>query len=151
MHKYTFAGCNDEAEYCTCCGRTGLKKVVWLRENVDGEVSQPSPFGVVCAAHLLGIKNPTSPRAKREIEMAQEQANKEMRLQEWRKVFNAAEIESYSYGRNQFNIPRFSAIVNGVEINIDGLHVTNGSCTLESLCKAARSEYAGRACPIYPR
>jgi len=149
MGRYIFAGCNDEAEYCTCCGKTGLKKVVWLRENTEDELSQPSPFGVVCAARLLGVKNPTSTKAKREIEDAQEQANRAMRLKEWQRVFDAAIVDSYSYGYNKFNVPRFTAIVNGLAIDIDGFHVTNGTCTLDSLCRAARNLYAERICPVY--
>lgn len=44
--KYIVRGVNDEKDYCECCGKTGLKKVVWI-ENV--ETSEVMHFGVVCA------------------------------------------------------------------------------------------------------
>ncbi len=44
-------GVNDDRDSCDCCGRQGLKKVVWL-ETAAGEVVA---YGVGCAARALGI------------------------------------------------------------------------------------------------
>lgn len=54
---YQVMGINDDESYCSCCGKTGLKRVVWLATldgdgNVDG---QAVPFGTTCAAYLLRI------------------------------------------------------------------------------------------------
>lgn len=59
---YKIVGINSEVETCEHCGKTGLKKVVWLDEldqegNLTGNVRA---FGVNCAAYaLLGNKNRT--------------------------------------------------------------------------------------------
>ncbi len=42
---------NDEHDTCECCGKTGLKRVAWIRIE-DGTVV---PFGVCCAASVLGV------------------------------------------------------------------------------------------------
>lgn len=50
-------GVNDDESYCSCCGKTGLKRVVWLSAlDGDGNVdAQAAPFGTTCAAYLLRI------------------------------------------------------------------------------------------------
>lgn len=55
--KYKVKGINDEHDTCECCGKTGLKRVVWLAPlDEDGqEICDPAPYGNVCAAYLLGI------------------------------------------------------------------------------------------------
>ena len=43
---YKVRGCNDERDFCECCGKTRLKRVVWI-ENLDtGDVRH---FGTTCA------------------------------------------------------------------------------------------------------
>lgn len=39
-------GVNADKDTCDCCGKTGLKKVVWL--EIDG--AEPVAYGVNCAA-----------------------------------------------------------------------------------------------------
>lgn len=41
-------GVNDDSDFCECCGKQGLKKVVWIEETVTGKLSH---FGVICAAN----------------------------------------------------------------------------------------------------
>lgn len=57
--KYKFLGCNDDKDFCSCCGKGALKRVVWLENNETGEVDH---FGTHCAALLL---SPNSTPGKR--------------------------------------------------------------------------------------
>jgi hypothetical protein len=54
--KYRVLGTNDDASDCCCCGRQGLKRVVWLQPlNEDGEeCGEPVHFGRVCGARAAG-------------------------------------------------------------------------------------------------
>lgn len=45
---YKVLGVNDDRDFCECCGRTGLKKVVWIENTETGKVQH---FGVVCASN----------------------------------------------------------------------------------------------------
>lgn len=58
MATYKLKGINDEADYCSCCGRTELKRVVWLAKlDVDGcENADPLPYGTTCAGMLMSVK-----------------------------------------------------------------------------------------------
>lgn len=47
--EYKVLGVNDDKDFCSCCGKTGLSKVVWMEDNRTGEVSH---FGIVCASKL---------------------------------------------------------------------------------------------------
>lgn len=47
--EYKVLGVNDDKDFCSCCGKQGLKKVVWMENNETGEVLH---FGVVCAGKL---------------------------------------------------------------------------------------------------
>jgi len=51
MTTYRRLGINDDVDSCDCCGKTGLKRVVWL-EDEHGAVTH---FGVNCAARALGL------------------------------------------------------------------------------------------------
>jgi len=51
-------GINDDVSTCQCCGKTGLKRVVWL-DLEDG--SDPVAYGTSCAGMALyGRKNQTN-------------------------------------------------------------------------------------------
>jgi len=50
---YKIKGINNDTDTCSCCGKTGLKRVVWL-EEIDG-TADPAPYGTSCAARLLGM------------------------------------------------------------------------------------------------
>ena len=60
-------GVNDDRDSCDCCGRQGLKKVVWL-ETAAGEVVA---YGTGCAARALGIEGSSSEKRKAIAELAQ--------------------------------------------------------------------------------
>lgn len=53
--RYRYLATSDEGDACHCCGRTNLKRYVWLIELDEdrNEIGDPAPFGTTCAAHLL--------------------------------------------------------------------------------------------------
>lgn len=55
--KFKVLGVNDDADNCECCGKAGLKRVVWIENLETGSVQH---FGVVCAANpakAFGLDN----------------------------------------------------------------------------------------------
>lgn len=54
--KFRVLGENDDASDCCCCGRQGLRRVVWLQPlDEDGEdCGSPVHFGRVCGARAAG-------------------------------------------------------------------------------------------------
>lgn len=44
--RFVVKGVNDEQNFCSCCGKTGLKRVVWIEDTETGVVSH---FGTTCA------------------------------------------------------------------------------------------------------
>ncbi len=53
MSNYKILGVNSDVDFCSCCGKQNLKKVVWI-ENVDSQ--QFNHYGTTCAAYLLSPK-----------------------------------------------------------------------------------------------
>lgn len=56
--QYTLKGINNDSETCEQCGKTGLKRVMWL-EILDAEGNQTDsviPMGTCCGARALGFK-----------------------------------------------------------------------------------------------
>ena len=45
--RFIVRGVSDDADFCMCCGRTGLKRVVWIEDTETQEVRH---FGTTCAA-----------------------------------------------------------------------------------------------------
>lgn len=71
MKKYKIVGINDDMDTCMCCGKSGLKRVVWMVAidpdgNPDGS---PEHYGTTCAARIAGYANPTSAVTKRKVEV----------------------------------------------------------------------------------
>ncbi len=46
--RFKVLGVNDDKDFCECCGKTGLKRVVWIEDSETGKLQH---FGVVCAAN----------------------------------------------------------------------------------------------------
>jgi hypothetical protein len=46
MSRFQILGINDDRDFCECCGKQGLKRVVWIQDN---ELSEVKHFGTVCA------------------------------------------------------------------------------------------------------
>lgn len=72
--RYRFLGINDEQDVCSCCGKKGLKRVVWL---LDLECDDVAHYGTTCAAFLLagrtkGERKPTMSAAEKIIEQARD-------------------------------------------------------------------------------
>ena len=56
--RYILKAVNDEAAECAVCGKTELKRVMWLAELDEdgGEVGEAFPCGTTCGAKLLGYR-----------------------------------------------------------------------------------------------
>ena len=46
MNRFKILGINDDKSTCSCCGKQGLKKVVWIEDTETGSLDH---FGVICA------------------------------------------------------------------------------------------------------
>ncbi|ACD21604.1 hypothetical protein [Paraburkholderia phytofirmans] len=44
--RFLVVGVDDSQNFCQCCGRTGLKRVAWIRDTETDEVKH---FGMNCA------------------------------------------------------------------------------------------------------
>lgn len=44
--RFKCLGVNDDRDFCECCGKQGLQKVVWIEDTETGSIRH---FGVVCA------------------------------------------------------------------------------------------------------
>ena len=55
--KYRVYGINDDTDTCEVCGKTNLKRVVWMMplDSEGNEVAaQPMPVGTDCASRMMG-------------------------------------------------------------------------------------------------
>ena len=71
--RYRFMGINDNESTCVCCGKKGLKRVVWLLD-LDGD-DDALHYGTTCAAHLLSRSSgdkPTVAQAEKILLAAQQ-------------------------------------------------------------------------------
>jgi len=46
-NRFKVLGINDDKNFCECCGKSGLQRVVWIEDTETGEVKH---FGTSCAA-----------------------------------------------------------------------------------------------------
>lgn len=79
--KYRVLGVNDDSDTCECCGKTGLKRVVWIESLETGLVQH---FGVVCAANpakAFGLKREID-KAVRADDKARQEAERKARYDE---------------------------------------------------------------------
>lgn len=44
--RFVIKGINDEQDTCSCCGKTGLQRVVWIEDTDTGDINH---FGTSCA------------------------------------------------------------------------------------------------------
>ena len=73
MAKFQVKGVNDDRSECECCGKTGLKRVVWI-ENT--ETSEIKAFGTTCA--LSPVKGfDCTEEIKKEVARATRKASEE--------------------------------------------------------------------------
>jgi len=50
MAQYKILGVNDDLNFCNCCGKQRLARVVWMENLNTGEVTH---YGTTCAARLF--------------------------------------------------------------------------------------------------
>lgn len=48
MSRYQFLGVNDDRNFCECCGKQDLKRVVWIEDTEEGTIKH---FGTTCATN----------------------------------------------------------------------------------------------------
>ena len=70
--QYKLMGVNSDEDTCSCCGKTNLKRVMWLMEldeegNANGEVF---PMGTTCGQKKMGISAGDIASADREGKIA---------------------------------------------------------------------------------
>ena len=46
--RFKVLAVNDEKDFCQCCGKKDLKKVVWIEDQIEGDIQH---FGTICALH----------------------------------------------------------------------------------------------------
>lgn len=74
MKRYRVMGVNSDSDVCSICGKSELKKVVWLAElDADGNPSNTFAAGTTCAAKLLGYVKTKFDSAKELVEYAARQ------------------------------------------------------------------------------
>ncbi len=76
--RFKVKGVNDEKDTCECCGKEGLKRVVWIEDTETLEVRH---FGTTCAANpakAYGLKREIA-KAVRDFEAAASKAKRDAR------------------------------------------------------------------------
>jgi hypothetical protein len=70
--QFRVMGVNDDVDYCGHCGKTGLKRVVWLAPvDADGTVcGEAAPYGTTCAWWALNGEKLTRSNARIEREIS---------------------------------------------------------------------------------
>lgn len=53
--RFQVLAVNDKADFCECCGRQGLKKVVWVLDNETGEHKHFGTFCVLAPSKAFGL------------------------------------------------------------------------------------------------
>lgn len=91
--RFVVKGVNDEQNFCSCCGKSGLKRVVWIEDTESGVVSH---FGTTCAespAKAFGV----SSEIRAAVRKAQSDAKKAAKAAE-----KAAAWDRYFADRDKF-------------------------------------------------
>ena len=76
-NRFQILGVNDDRDFCECCGKQGLSRVVWIEDKETGEIRH---FGTTCA---------TSPAKGFDLEKQIKSAIRKFRSiieQRWRKA-----------------------------------------------------------------
>lgn len=76
-------GINDDTDTCECCGRTGLKRVVWLERDESG----PFAAGVDCAGKILRM-------SATRVHNAAVEADRKRKQDEENKIHEIGEVRS---------------------------------------------------------
>jgi hypothetical protein len=95
--RFVVKGVNDEQNFCSCCGKSGLKRVVWIEDTESGVVSH---FGTTCAespAKAFGV----SSEIRAAVRKAQSDAKKAAKAAE-EAAEKAAAMARYLADRDKF-------------------------------------------------
>ncbi|MFJ2991231.1 hypothetical protein [Pandoraea sp. NPDC087047] len=79
-NRFSVVGVNDERDFCECCGKKGLKRVVWVH---DAETDEVKHFGTTCVL---------SPSKAFGVETELREALDRFKVRE-RAIFHAAYVE----------------------------------------------------------
>lgn len=100
--KYTFKGINSDRDYCTCCGKSDLKRVVWFEDNESGDLFH---VGTSCAKNYkgTGYKKPSTSivsrieaalsRGRMDLVYSYKSWIRENRMTDWLELCNQYEKE----------------------------------------------------------
>lgn len=95
-------GINDDRDFCFCCGKEGLTRVVWIQNEETGEIVH---FGTTCATKQLGI---LFPEIKRIVKEQDEENRKQARIEFQNSPEYKAEQEAVEFMNEKFG-PDFPA------------------------------------------
>jgi len=88
-------GINDDFDTCLCCGKTGLKKVVWIAD-VSDPFAEAKPYGCVCAGYVLGWGKLAEGKARARAELEAQKYRTEKRLAARAEYVATIEYREYS-------------------------------------------------------
>lgn len=83
MARYIFLGINDDRDTCECCGRTNLKRVVWIEDTETGEVKH---YGTTCATNPAKAFGHKINKDIRTASASFERRQREAHLQAWQMI-----------------------------------------------------------------
>lgn len=63
---FRIKGVNQDSDTCECCGKTGLKKIVWLDRYEAGELAETVGYGRDCAGRALRMTARAAEKAAEE-------------------------------------------------------------------------------------
>ena len=86
-NRFQVVAVNDERDFCECCGKKGLRRVVWVRDTETDEVKHFGTTCVLAPSKAFGVEKQV--KAALDSFKAQEQA-----------IFRAAYVEYKKRGGN---------------------------------------------------
>lgn len=83
MARFEILGINEDRDFCECCGKTNLKRVVWIQDNELGEIKH---FGTVCAQQPVKGFGPAATKQIKSAIREHTERKRECFLAAWRMV-----------------------------------------------------------------
>jgi hypothetical protein len=150
---FQLVGTDDNQSTCCCCGRTDLKRVVWLVpiDSDGGPAGEPEHYGTTCAARLLGYAHPTSASTKSRVEREARKAAEDRRAEETARIFRAAVATTVVRGANRFGAPTAEVSVNGEPVTVVGRGPWSAEGTDDEIRVVARRAFAAKTGSLTPR
>jgi len=109
--KQKLYGINDDHDTCAECGKTNLKRVMWIGLN-DASVD-PAPYGTTCGARLLAVS--TTGGSKKVWSNMASKAIEE--------IFEAYSefVSNETFNRGGMAVPKSMSVTYRVEVSIGGM------------------------------